>query len=413
MDLRSKRDIGTILCKAILAMSNRDPDDASHTMNGRGIVVIGVEPGAVHGVIHVDNADLDKLVTTYIGQDGPRWQPVWDKVQGHDVLIVVVDAPSWGDPIWTLRKQIGNYGNGTIFVRKRARSEPADSENIARLSDRLTHIQSNRSLDIDVAVRTARPLSRIRPSDEGLDEYLAEIRQRLMKPLTEYKRERKAARGQGFPFSALGETPVEALLKATKVSPVFGSKPESRTEEQYKLEVERHVKSLREQMPSALWRTAARRIPAPAFVVRNRSDRNLKQLAVELYIPGDIRGQLIRETPKDLDEVLPPGPRPWGPIEPSIIPRHLVTMPTTRSLGDVTPQTKIRNGGSVMLTFLPIDVRPKQTVVLDTNTALLVPDSRTEAVIAEWKATALDTDGVATGKFEVPFDGGVFALRVP
>ena len=152
LDLTSRRDVGMILSKAILAMANRDPDDAVRTMGGHGIVIVGLEAGTVHGVTHLDNADLDKTVSAYVGADGPRWEPKWYKREGKDVLIVVIDPPCWGDPIWTFRKQIEKYADGTIFVRKRARSEPANSVDIARLSQRLTRTAAAEGLNIDVGV---------------------------------------------------------------------------------------------------------------------------------------------------------------------------------------------------------------------------------------------------------------------
>src|SRR5262245_55169541 len=57
LDLRSKEHIASIVAKAVLAFANRDPVEAARTVGGIGILIIGLEPGQVHGVSSIDNAD--------------------------------------------------------------------------------------------------------------------------------------------------------------------------------------------------------------------------------------------------------------------------------------------------------------------------------------------------------------------
>src|SRR5438270_353217 len=47
------------VARAILGLANREPERAQATCEGLGYVVVGAEPGTVHGVSTVDSANLD------------------------------------------------------------------------------------------------------------------------------------------------------------------------------------------------------------------------------------------------------------------------------------------------------------------------------------------------------------------
>ncbi|MFI6244096.1 RNA-binding domain-containing protein [Micromonospora sp. NPDC050795] len=87
LDLHSKEQMAKIVSKAIIAMANRDPNEAALTVGGIGILLIGIDPGSVAGVDQVDNADLDQMIANYIGSDGPVWQPHWTQYQGMQILL--------------------------------------------------------------------------------------------------------------------------------------------------------------------------------------------------------------------------------------------------------------------------------------------------------------------------------------
>jgi len=56
LNLRSKEHIATCVAKAIIAMGNRDPDVAAQTVGGVGVLMVGVQPGVIHGVTPIDSA---------------------------------------------------------------------------------------------------------------------------------------------------------------------------------------------------------------------------------------------------------------------------------------------------------------------------------------------------------------------
>jgi hypothetical protein len=405
LDLTSRQDVGTILSKAILAMANRDPQEAARTMGGHGIVIVGLESGSVQGVSQVDNADLDKLVSLYVGADGPRWQPHLYTYAGKGVLIVVIDPPHWGDPIWTMAKQIGKYADGTIFVRKRARSEPANSADIARLSERLTRTTATKGLNIDVGIQCVQPLARIAWTEESIDAAIDAERTDLMLPLLQ---ERFTLDGQKDAVSLYG-TGMPNVTAAIAASRLFASQPEPRTEAQYQAAIERYLGAIREALPGAMLHAAVGMVAAPKFTATNLTQRNYERLLVGVHIAGEVDAERTRSRPLKLSDLLPRRPRLWGPIRTSLTP----TIPAIYQPPQFpnSPRTIVEHGGSVTLTFPPVDLRPGKTVTLEDKYVLLVPAHCAEAVIAEWSATATNANGQASGSFEIPFDGEVVTMH--
>jgi len=72
LDLTAKAGCCTV-ARTILGMANRDPERARVICEGLGYVVIGAEPGTVHGLSSVDHATLDQLIERTSA--APRGQP--------------------------------------------------------------------------------------------------------------------------------------------------------------------------------------------------------------------------------------------------------------------------------------------------------------------------------------------------
>lgn len=123
--------------RVILSFANRMPDTASTVCGGLAYLIIGAEPGQVDGTAVIDAADLDTGLIKYLGGDGPRWSPNYVTVHGRDVLVILVEAPRWGDRIHALRRQLEGAQAGTVYVRSQSVSRPANPEELRRLEDRL------------------------------------------------------------------------------------------------------------------------------------------------------------------------------------------------------------------------------------------------------------------------------------
>ena len=138
------------IARHTLGMANRLPESAALHAEGCGYIVIGAEPGQYQGVTEVDPADLDAGIRPYLGSDGPRWsaQYVRPEPNGGPVLVVTVEPPRRGDPIFTLRKEFERYLAGAIFVRGPGRTDQAAPGDVQRLADR--YAAANNSITLHV-----------------------------------------------------------------------------------------------------------------------------------------------------------------------------------------------------------------------------------------------------------------------
>ena len=75
-------------------------------------------------------------MASYLGRDGPQWNPDLEEVDGLTVLVITVEAPRQGDPIFTLEKQFESYRNGDVFVRRAGKTEKASAVDIRALTSR-------------------------------------------------------------------------------------------------------------------------------------------------------------------------------------------------------------------------------------------------------------------------------------
>jgi hypothetical protein len=122
--------------RQILGFANREPDRAMETFEGCGYLLIGLEPGKVHGTSPLDPADIDNWLSEYLGQDGPQWRADYVELNDASVLIFTVEPPRWGDPIHTLRKGSEKASPGRIFIRRAGKTVEADPAEVRMLEAR-------------------------------------------------------------------------------------------------------------------------------------------------------------------------------------------------------------------------------------------------------------------------------------
>lgn len=168
------------VARAVLSFSNRMPDAAEKTCGGLAYVIVGAEPGNAPGTDEIDAADLDKGLTLYLGTDGPVWSPTYVDINSNKVLVIVIEAPKWGDRMHTLRKQ-GDAPKGTIFVRTQSNSRPADDAEVRMLEERLLRGQQTPHLNgLQVGYKIDPPtipaVFVIDPTDDQINEWIDERR---------------------------------------------------------------------------------------------------------------------------------------------------------------------------------------------------------------------------------------------
>jgi hypothetical protein len=127
LDLTTKEGCFQI-ARTILGMANRLPEAASKTCEGLGYIIVGAEPSQLTGITSVDPAHIDQMLQPFLGgAEGPKYTPTYVRVDGKTVLVVTVEAPRAGDPVYMLRREFTRARDGDVFVRKHGRTVPATS----------------------------------------------------------------------------------------------------------------------------------------------------------------------------------------------------------------------------------------------------------------------------------------------
>ena len=69
---------------------------------------------------------FEQGIATYIGgAEGPDWGPSYEDVDGKTVLVITVEPPRWGDPVFTFRRGFDAYRDGDIFIRRAGKTDHA------------------------------------------------------------------------------------------------------------------------------------------------------------------------------------------------------------------------------------------------------------------------------------------------
>lgn len=398
------------IAKAIVAFANRDPQRAARWFGGHAFIVVGLHPGSLVGVEPVDPAHVHDAVQPFLCDPAPYWEPLPLAYKGKTVLIITIAPPRVGDPIACIAKSSGPIQDGNIYVRRPGKSEPARAADVRRLSERLGAARST----VDIAVQTDGDVSIPTADyvDDWVDHWITAERERLLGPL----RPPPAPDGQSqwrhvgaFPDSS--RLVADALkLSAANSALMRGLRKEhaeSRSEQEYRDEVETYLQRCRDRLPGALPRVLARRATEVTFEVLNNTERNYERLQVRLHAEGDVYGFDHRDRFTGWSSIVGKAPRPWGPYIEDLLPalnRLHTAMPAIPSR-NYTPRVgpEIVNGGSTDITFPAIDLRPRDAESLGTVLMVGGPEVGT-GVTCSWFATATNVDGRAQGTFTLPVD---------
>lgn len=404
LDLNDNAHIGGVLAKAIIAFANRLPVDAGSHLSGSALIIIGLEPGNVFGTSPMDTAVLDAKLTPYIGADGPGWEPHWLDYQGKKILIVEVLPPATGDLPHAFRKTSGKLQQGTVYVRKKAASVPADQADINALARRFASGLASQAPSISVHVKPQDALVRYQWTDAEVDQFVDQLRNGLLEPLRQHEQSErakaaeplKAARQAQFEISRLG-------------FPQFMKSPETRSPQQYKNQIDKYVSEVRAELPGILMDVVSAVIPPLVFTATNGDGRNYSDVRVTLSVKGHATAMRKSSNKQVLARRLPQAPPPFGSTS-----QQRVGLDQAFISHRPRMQSKITNGESLELQLLEFNLRSGDAeITIEDEVVVLIPVSRVEPLVFSWRATASNVNGTAEGAFEVPFtEKGLDVLRL-
>lgn len=424
------------LAKQVLGMANRDPDAAAAWFGGCGYVLVGVAPSVLNGSPVYDSAKIESWLAHYIGRtpDGPEWISNYPEVDGKQVLVLTVEPPKWGDPIWTCHREFladpkapGKgpkvaLREGAIYVRHKASTEEANAADLAMLQRRL--LGSRRRIGgISVLIT---PDSRAIPVDANPETMAAwaERERKALEPPPPPPPEPKAEprtidldklrADSSLRSTAEMLAGLEKTLAASMKGIDFAYEPDKRTREDYDRQVDTYIgKAVKVMLAFVLRRMFDREMGRVTFLVRNDTDDPIHRLQVQVHIPADgVKAFDYGDLP-DVDLPKRPvmlgmgGRNRFAGIDASLL--SGLRVPSYDYLGrNVVPSlgrgVKIDNSGSVTLTFDPVDLLPRETVELAEVQLFTSLDHAGTSLAADWSARSLEASGVLPGKVEIPVD---------
>lgn len=378
-DIRDK-EWRVTAARHILGFSNRSPSSSSTWFEGCAYLVFGCEPNGLHASPVYDPADVDKWVAEYVGDDpdAPLWSFDYVAVQGQPVLLFTVERPKEGDTIHTLRKDWTpaagtRWRDGEVFIRKRGRTEQADTGDYQMLLARARSAPTG--LGLDVQLRSGDEVGCVETSAESIQSWLDQERQSLMKGVSARN---PAAFGVGAVFL------------------------DQRTVEQFQGQVARYVERAELVLPQEIRREAIDRgLGEVIFRIQNHGDDNFREVIVELSVDtpvveaywysGDVDGN-----------AMPSRPLPWGesPLTRPMIPR--IDTSSISSIRQPRPHIFYNDSGELMIELPPVEVRPHSTRELESfHIFVPAPLAGTELKV-KWRLTAAGQRGHQLGEVTVP-----------
>src|SRR5260221_9131569 len=182
-------------------------------------------------------------------------------------------------------------------------------------------------------------------------------------------------------------------------------RPETRTEEQYRQEVQQHIVDYAEFLQKHLrWEYSQRTIGLLKLTLVNPTDRVFDAVQVEVFLPG----QVTAVDPDELsrpDSSPPARPRKFGTAPPivgfgldSILSSKVVIPRAARITTQRGP--KIDNSGSAKVTYKPVTLRARSREILD-DIVLIIKDPPGSVIAGTWEATATHAEARVKGNLAV------------
>ena len=382
------------ISRQILGMSNRMPDTRDRGYGGCGYVFLGIEPGSVRGVERLDPATLQDVINSYLGATGPHWDYHYITIGGKIVLAIIVSAPRPGDPLHTLRKQYEGHSKGTIFARKRGKTEQADPDDVQNLQHRLLGPR----LSLTVTLTGDVPIPWFHNSEINAN----------IERIARSRRESMLTRANGFVDDSRGGRSSWAIGLAAHQS-VLGR--DDRSIEEYTKEVDEwHDAWIEGARAHWLGKYFERGYGIYSMVSENRTDSNFR--SVEVCVELD-DARVLTETYED-EARLPRPPRAFGTpgwmgnfrdfgdLGLSIAsPYDVYSPPDLYVEYDDLQSNVVWNAG---------DIRPRQRIRSADLYFAISSNCPRESLTGHWTATATNVDGIVEGQLALPIAESAIAF---
>lgn len=388
------------VAKAILGFANRDPLAAGGHLDGCALLLIGVTAGTMPGNIRIEDHELIKALEPYLGRgaEGPRWEVRRHRVDNrHDVLIIVVDAPQFGDPIYPLRRAFDKASIGTVYARPSTETEPANDLAIDMLSRR----SASRTREFSIAVAlTEDAIGRATYDVHELECSLDEAVSQYLDPL------------EPAPTAASAHAAAAKLSQpAFKASDlVLGYIPsvrheETRSADEFRAEVQAWRAECRGQFPVLMEDVAALNHPRVTFTITNTCGRFLEDVEINIHIDGEVWAWDVPLNDEEPMSNLPRPPREWGPWQESPI-DFPIFHPYVPALSGLTApggnRATFTNGGSVDVKLHCEELRPEATIDITEDVVLMCTDLALDQARVTVSATARGVHASFTDDFTQP-----------
>lgn len=355
--------------KHLLGLANRDPDSAARHLDGHGCVLLGVEPGACPGMPEHDSADLESWLRPFVGEE-VVFDVHYVTLDGARVLLLDVEPPRLGDAIHALRRSSedadtgNNLREGTVFVRKTGKTEPANAADIDRLTERARQV----GMSLTIGLQVAGPVKALDPyllREEVRDGYLKELRAEFLAGLPQ-------------PPSGL-----------TSIARSDASEP--RSAEQFVAEIDRFVADAKDRWETFATVKELKSSPSKLELeLVNGSDDNFERVTLEVDLPLP-RARVHLSASEAEDWLEPPEEPPrWGSGR-----FGRIKFPTIAS-----PEAELVEQGdtSTLIRFAPIAVRPRTRHAMPEVLRTLPPDLAGQTLEATWRATPRARGATSRGR---------------
>jgi len=389
------------VARTILGFANREPASARRHADGCAFMVLGLEPGSVTGQDSIDPSALTQGLRPYLGSQGqsPVWSALWGSFEGVGVLVIMVEPPGQGDPIYTLKKTHGPTEAGTIFVRHPGLTDRAGPEDVEMLAARL----SQAAPQLEIVVSSPSTLYAVDGSSEAVAAWTDDERDQLLQPLHDDQQRKATERTQTPVF---GRTPFDAasLAASHSLMGMLGRRvPEDRSAEDYNAEVEEYLELARSQVvPVAMVSLFDTEFAEFIIKVTNTTDRNFANVRLKLTF-----GPEVRLDPEGLPIAMPKRPRSWGPRQEGGVDLEAFSRVTSQPYDfssltlDRSPATLDHHISGRTVSYWVNNLRPRDEYESEPISVLLDPLVG-QTVSTHWTATSTQIDGVAEGDLSIP-----------